>query len=452
MAIKLRAVAAREASRDQVTGRFGNQEHSTPGTPLTDPGVDETRPGDRVYEIPEALVAGFEGQVDAANRRLERAGVSERFEIIDDGTDVRVDEETGAATRVHLLRLDRPEISSGPWSFQTVSTRAENGRATVWCSSVADVEGLPEVESFDCDHCHRKSHRGKIYQVRNRETGELMQLGSSCLELYTGVRPKGLWALEYNPDVPVREGEMFGEGEPRGWSSPSSVVDARDTLLASIRAIGMADGMYVSKSMASFELPSTSTRVREDFDQLLQEPPTEAEEREIDETLEYAESLEDSNDECLQNVHRVLTPAEGHQSWVGARHVGVAASAVAALRREEREQARREERAQLAKRKKPEYLAPAGTKLKDLGPVKAEVLQVNTSRSYYGYQEKTTYHVQMLDEDGHVLYWRSSNPPAADAGDRVTLTGGTVKDTRVSDYSGDHETVLTRVKLEPDAG
>ncbi len=38
-------------------------------------------------------------------------------------------------------------------------------------------------------------------------------------------------------------------------------------------------------------------------------------------------------------------------------------------------------------------------------------------------------------------------PP--DAGSRVVIASGTVKENRVSDYDGDWETVLTRAKLQP---
>jgi hypothetical protein len=45
--------------------------------------------------------------------------------------------------------------------------------------------------------------------------------------------------------------------------------------------------------------------------------------------------------------------------------------------------------------------------------------------------------------DGSSAHW------SPDTGSRVRIVSGTVKDNRVSDYSGDWETVITRAKLSP---
>ncbi|MFT4212002.1 MAG: hypothetical protein QM626_09030 [Microbacterium sp.] len=71
----------------------------------------------------------------------------------------------------------------------------------------------------------------------------------------------------------------------------------------------------------------------------------------------------------------------------------------------------------------------------------------------------------MMDDDGHVIYWKTSGvvdnqvetPGGLSVnwdpveGSRVVISGGTVKDNRVSDYNGDWETVITRAKLLPPA-
>lgn len=121
------------------------------------------------------------------------------------------------------------------------------------------------------------------------------------------------------------------------------------------------------------------------------------------------------------------------------------------LERAEADRARERKRAEVGSGKRKAYLAAPKESLKGRG-VTAEVLSMRRAPngSYGGRTVPDSFHVTMLDPDGHVVYWRATEgalPEGLKPGAKVAIDSGTVKANRQSDFNGDYETVITRAKM-----
>lgn len=429
-----------------VGGEFAANEHDEAESSLAS---DEYpyEPYNPVYTLLSQNVGAFRDRIDQANARLKRAGVDERFRFTSESRVIH--REDGSIVEVVDITLEKPVISAGEWRFDSTHELTENGDVLNYYSA-EDADKSP-VSDMGCEQCGVKRHRGKVYRVTNKETGETKQIGGSCLNIFTGVKPAGLWALTYNPDMEDLEYNPDDDFEYGGFGggSQSLVVDDRNMLLATIRASEKSERGFISKASAGFNETPTSEVVKGDFRGLTAEEATEAETAEIDAILDYVRSSDDDSD-YMSNLRTVLKPSGDGTSYIKSKHIGIAASAVGSYRRHIERERERAEREKVNAKKQQSFVAPAGTKIADYkkknGALVARVTSINAGyENDYGV---TPYHVNMLTEDGHVVYWKSSGGSiGASTGDLVSIDGGSVKENRISDFNGDYETVLTRAKL-----
>lgn len=343
--------------------------------------------------------------------------------------------------------------------------KAANGKVISHFAGDAD----PQVadETMRCDYCGHNRARTKVYLVTSPSTGETKQVGSNCLELFLGVKPTGLWALD--EDFDASEFDVDDDDLGALFGQDTRITPGDNVMLLTMRQIEQDGGVFLSRGRATIYDTPTADKVLGSIEHGAGGAPLEASSAEADELRRlyaWVEGLEGET-EYERNLQAALAPTEevGGERWVATKHVPLVASAVSSFRhheQRERERAAREElKAREVAMKKQEFLAPAGTKLKGMD-VTATILSARLGQDYgYG----APIHVKMIDDDGHVLYWRSSSGLgdwiqtgaeedegvhwSPDAGSRVVIASGTVKENRVSDYDGDWETVLTRAKLQP---
>jgi hypothetical protein len=161
----------------------------------------------RVYDIPAYRRELLDAKVAKANARLERAGVAERFSPqyesytakklvggveLPDGTYFGGTEIEVERYRVTLAEFG---LAAGDYTF-IASLVPEEAGITLHVAPGQSLGDWRPAEFNVCDHCGLKRNRNRVYVVRNNETGELSQVGHNCIELYTGLSIKGLWALE----------------------------------------------------------------------------------------------------------------------------------------------------------------------------------------------------------------------------------------------------------------
>lgn len=137
------------------------------------------------------------GRLNQANRRLVRAGIAELFTWTETPGTVTVQEVEGEVeVSIITFEINRPAICYGGWEFMASVDVVDSGVLvnTVPGLSLGDI---PRPEDHRCEHCKTNRARKYTYLLRNEETGEVVQVGKTCLELFLGVRPSALWVLGY---------------------------------------------------------------------------------------------------------------------------------------------------------------------------------------------------------------------------------------------------------------
>ena len=168
---------------------FSSLEDTEPeeATTLEDPGVS--------YVFPAHKVEVAISRIEAANRRLERSGIEDRFTYdIDYGIGRTA---SGVPYKSATLTLNRPSISYNGWKFMARVDVLEGGTVLSTPEGV-NSDDLPRPQAHTCDHCGTRRSRKRSYLLRNEE-GEYKHIGHSCLDVFLGVSPSGLWAL--NKDI-----------------------------------------------------------------------------------------------------------------------------------------------------------------------------------------------------------------------------------------------------------
>jgi len=140
-------------------------------------------------------------KVEMANRRLARLGLEDRFEveILGRRTESRTTEGGETETREMAdYRLNRPSIKLGEWTFAGRLDVLPDGTPVAMTAPGMELNGFrPDTQL--CDHCGTKRNRTSTYLLQDG-AGEVKQVGSNCLEAFTGIAPKGLWSMEWEAE------------------------------------------------------------------------------------------------------------------------------------------------------------------------------------------------------------------------------------------------------------
>lgn len=409
-----------------MNGQFGERRGSdsdvtlSGGSPET---VYDETPPPRTYTIPQHYVPLFEERIAASNRKLERAGADERFTYTIKNSSR---DDNGTLVQVADITLDQPTIAIGDYDFLAYHRRAENDRFT----TSAQGREVDEPTDGRCDHCHQNRHRSHLYTVQDRNTGEVFQVGSSCLELFFGTRPKGLWALEADEDLDFEDIE-YAEGDFRNVGS--TAYDADDVLVAAYRATKNGTE-YISRDRAAYSGGrATADVVSESLAHAGENgPPTAEELAFVERVKKRLETLGD--EEYERNLKAVLAPNDEGDRIVGHKHIGLAASVVSVIARDDRDKNRAAAREAAAERWPKKFYAEPGTQLDKLKVKVAEVKRIPTD---FGLMTIVSFEAP----DGSLISWKTGSNVEFKSGDE-TLLRAKVADNTV--YQGQHQTVVKR--------
>ncbi|MFC8006558.1 hypothetical protein ACFUCH_06635 [Streptomyces olivaceus] len=300
--------------------------------------------------------------------------------------------------------------------------------------------GLPEqdaeaarqyraIENF-CHGCAVARHRTATYLARH-ENGEMWQLGTTCVEPYTGLPIKGLEALWRFGTLKDSDWDGEGGGIPADLRVP--VIE----VLRVTAAIVKEEGRFYSRSEQWKDASPTADGVEGYFfdrkapqewkDAIDADPdaPTTAAAVRAWAVQGYG-SLSDYR-------HKVGQLAKGET--VDPRHLPTLVSAIAGWYRDQEKEAA-ERAAQNSK--------PQGTVGERITTTATVTTVIELEGRTYGYHTQRRRLVKFQDGDGNVFVWFSSAGTIPDQGDEVELTG-TVKDHSI--YGETAQTVLTRCRI-----
>ncbi|MEV0278552.1 hypothetical protein AB0I22_19520 [Streptomyces sp. NPDC050610] len=293
-----------------------------------------------------------------------------------------------------------------------------------------EARGQRLIENF-CHGCKVARHRTATYLARH-DSGEYRQLGTTCVEPYTGLPIKGLEALW-----------RFGKLKDSDWDGDSEggiPADLRVTVAKALQvtaAIVAQDGRFYSRAEEWKNTSPTADAVSAYFFDRRASPEWRAA---IDAEPGAADTAAAVREWAIQGYgstsdyrHKVAQLAKAET--VAPRHLSTLVSAIAGWHRDQ-EKAAAEQAARNSK--------PQGTKGERLTVAATVTTVIELEERYYGYHAQRRRLVKFQDDAGNVYVWFSSAATVPSKGDEVELTG-TVKEH--STYGETAQTVLTRCRV-----
>lgn len=396
-----------------------------------------------ILDIPERNLRLAEDSIAAANRRLEKAGVDERFTYeLEEYMGVKTELLSGitqAEPRVKIT-LNTPSVKFEGYTFLAAVEKAEAG-FVVKAASGVDL-GSYSPDSLSCDACGKSIGRQKTYLVKDSE-GRLLQIGSSCVKNYFGVEPKGLWALTYDPIVRARNNDQWNSnGGPRDAALPTEDV------LAYALAVSEGGEKFVSGSSASnYGGLSTAEQVKN----AIWSRNTDADLRKVAESAQgyraEAKRLLDKlkqTDTSTAFGRNLSVIANGE--WTRYDHMNILIGGLSEIAREKR-QTQKDAHSAKWGTPTPGYAGGVGDKISG-STLKVHSVRHETKVDPYSFNgaEKDVTRVTFRDEDNHELVWWASKHIEVEEDEVVKVKSGTIK--KLGSYNGVDQTTLKNVRLE----
>lgn len=370
------------------------------------------------------------------NARATKRGFTGRIEVTGSTREVTETDQAGLK-RTHIV-VDTEITGEAPcyngWTFlaavDTVET-ADGADFVIRSAPGVEESGVDRsaLEAGRCQHCRSiRNNRKYTYLVRNVETGETVQVGSSCIKDFTGWAGKPVFISVDNLTEDL--GGFIG-----GFASAPE--DTPETVVALAWAISRIYG-WVPASAAWEGRQSTRSLVEK---YLFGRDKSAAEVRH-----DVAAEIPAATDMAKTIIPALLENLEGHGDYVTnlkiclrapfveSRHMGIVTSAVAAYEKMIGERVRKE--AQGKARAESLYAGTVGEKLTFTGTV-ATLVPVDTD---YG-----TSMLVVVEAGATVakMFTTAAWAWEVKQGEEVTLTAK-VKDHE--EYKGVKQTVLTRPK------
>lgn len=394
------------------------------------------------WEVPSYKLDAFKARIAQANKRLARAGLDARFDVVYEDFDVKSISPAAVTVGDH-----EPVYVYEPWVRATLTGPLtlrhghfafvarlvpEEAGITVHSAPGQELRGYSPRGDSACEHCKVERSRSRVYLVRDERDGTIIQLGHSCIELYTGVSPKGLWSLTFDEELDSLTRNDEGGFGPRHYGA------GVETVLAYAFAHSEKGRAYIPAGMYSEVSTVSKVRTSLFFDiNRLKEPDrsyyvgkgVEAAGHLADTELMAAikaavvETAEDSD--YGRNL-RVLLAGES----VTGRNVGVLGSLVKVYARQQQLEAERKA-----------HPIVAGF----LGEVGARIKHISATAKTVSYQDGnwgTTTFLVAITDDGHTLVWKAHRVLEIETGQRFTIGAATIK--AHEEYKGTDQTVITR--------
>ena len=379
----------------------------------------------QTFDIPATKLVDARRRVMRANHRLRAAGITEEFTIAEAPYSKVVTDKGGVPRQVDRVKvtLSRPTIAYEGYTFLARVEEVSAGNFLAYTAPGVELNGWRPT-SMECEHCHKKRARSKVYVVSD-DQGNYKTVGKTCVELYTGMTPEGLFALEW--DELRKHHTDDWEREDVSYGTPVYNADAIIALAVNfVREEGYRSTAYYNstKDRILSVLSPSSPEENAATASLLKAA------EKVDVPF-YRDSMEKefaaSTNDWATNVKAVL-----NLEWISVREIGLLASGVAPIVKNEV----KEETFGAALN---EFFSYEGAKFKV-----AAVLEEKKYVSDYGYYSSGYYRMTFRTEDGYVLVWKTSTDTLPAVNARL-MVFGRVK--RHNEWRGRKTTLVTRVKV-----
>lgn len=427
---KEQARAGYEESMKDAT--FVVEKSIAPKKKLAQTVLEAKEPMVRNFKIDAWNVGKLESEIRRLNRSLERSNADGRFEITTDIKDelVNIDGKEYLVP-VANVTIVKPVVAKGGKKFLARIEEISDGNFVVHSLPGSDLDGW-RPSSMECEVCHKSRHRQKVYLVED-ENGHRKTVGGQCIEIFTGMNPKGLMAMEWDFAKNLEE-DGVNEDYFRRRATEGAQAYPKEEILALAYVISQRDGGFRGKAFEDF---STVSQI-EDF---ISDRKKSSEDLEYEEKLLYEVSKVDKK-ELVSQINETLSRAE-QNDWsknvealmtaenVSRRNLGTLVSAMALV-----VDRKKREKIEWSKG----YLGSPGEKVEN---VKAEVVQRKTVEQNFGRYPTYAEMVTLRTEDGHRVVVFTSSKSVPREGDVVSFSAVVKKN---SEYNGVDSTQISRPK------
>jgi hypothetical protein len=409
------------------------------------PAAEEVVENRRIYVVREDRLDDARNIVGKANKKAARYGLPPYQLVVGELRMVELREPgrfPGMAGEVIGFEgvYDVEVVGEMPryegWSFVASLDYSEEGGVITRPVPGVEIDlSAHRARPAECDHCRKNRHRSATYVWRHAD-GRMMQVGSTCLIPFAGVRPPGLAWLDGDPLSDLSELSEESEGGGGGGGVRYLLVDEVLRVTMAVeqvegwrsRAAARGFGKVATADLVLDYLVGTDKSSRAFQAHLKVEADWAAAEEKAGKVAAWV-AEQDGTSEWAANLRTLV--AGKH---VGMRNVGLLASAVAGYNREVGE---RVEKAKLAE-------AVFIGQSKDRIDVDGEVVKTTRVANTFGYNAPDRELVLIRTETA-LLKWWSSSVTEFEVGDRV-VGKATVKSHEL--YEGTRQTVILRAKLD----
>lgn len=379
----------------------------------------------RSYFLSAAELAGTRIKVERVNARARRRGFTGSFELEAVPAERKI--RTEAGTDRTVCGFDVTLTGSAPsyegWTFVAAVDAAPAGAVIRTAPSAPEIPPASITPGL-CEHCGTSRSRKHTYLVRSEETGEVKQVGKTCMKDFLGWDVSPVFIDEESV-----EDDLFGGfgGGLRGRVFDAPLVDVARLAFAAVEVFGYS-GRY--SKLATSQIVATILDEAKGADELR-------------EHLADAMLDDDLVRERLEIVRATLTEEAGFEAnlrtilagdVVQRGHLGLAVT-VGLIYQRAVSQAVQE--AHEAPEHVSEWIGTVGEKI----TVEGTVIQAMTIDGTYGSSRLVV--VSVGQGDRVKMFTSAGWSWDVDAGDAVQLAG-TVKGHE--EYQGRRETLLVRPK------
>lgn len=372
---------------------------------------------DETYQIPKPNLERLQEKITQLNKKAGELGTDPlTFEVLDA---FQEKDENGVIRKYVNVHIEGVAPVLEGWRFiGKISHRKDAG-------IVRSVHGsIPEAfrdRGNVCDHCGYNRYRKNTFVVENTESGEYMQVGSTCIKDFIDGHNINKIASYFSRIL-----DEIEHIESEYGSYPEDLYYFDLTRYLAYVLLSISEWGWTSKSRCGpDETPTCDHAV---YLMLKQRSlvPSDAKYEEAERIIEWGKSLQerDTLDEFLHNVSEICRQGEVH--W---RDLGYAAATVVAYRRDRQKQRRQKQVS--------EHFGEIG----DRDEYHLTLVFQTGFETRWGWLSL----FKFVDGEGNVAVWKTSSEQDLDTGQRYRVKA-TIKDH--SDYQGTKQTVLKRCYIK----
>lgn len=392
------------------------------------------------YQIPLQNIEVFRNKIEKLNRKAVKLGCLPIQIIIVGESEIKQPNKT-VIKYTHVKIEGESPVLNGFKFIATIDHLVGEGNL---------IRSIPNEEipskyrtiSTNCEHCNVNRYRKDTYLIKEEATGNIIQLGKTCLKDFFG---------HGNPQNMARYAEYLAEAgslAESSYSSSGSKYFELEEYLNYVSEMVIRYG-YLSKTKANelnepydyIKFPSTGSRaLNEMFPNIHDKthvkiyPSCEAIEL-TSKAMEWLDSWKNNEglNDFLYNVKTICTVTS-----IEYKHIGIASALIGAYLRDlDKEKERIAEGKEKENKKPSEYMGMVGVR-------QEFTLKVNKIIVTDGYMGNSAYIHIMEDMEGNEFTWFSSGNCLEE--DKTYKVKASVKSHE--EYKGVKKTIVTRAKAE----